>query len=172
MILLKNELKLKIENFLKNQKKKELMRENIQIIQKIEFKLMKEIHESENFEEMRKNDIESFIEFYQKFLDELNIIINNIKFINSIQNIQYYSFRLFKNIHHKLSNMRIFYHILENNNYNLYLSFNLNDKSFKNEKIENISKIELIKILNKYSLNEKKLRENLKNSKINLEKIS
>jgi hypothetical protein len=54
--------------------------------------------------------------------------------------------------------MRFFYYLNENNLYDLYLSFNLNDRRFKNEKISNLSKIELIKMKNNYSLKEREMK--------------
>lgn len=140
--MMKKELKLNIENFLKNSNKRFFNLSNEEIFQKIQFKFMRNISElSENFED---------IEYYE--------LIQKIRIEREFKNINYFSFKNFKNILHKKLNMRIFYYQSNDNEYQLYLSFNLNDRKFRNQKIENIQKKELIKILNEYSLKERKLR--------------
>jgi hypothetical protein len=145
--LMNDELRMKIENFIKNLNKKSLMKDDSIIIDLIEFKMMKEIYNS------------GLIDYREeRFINELKSMIQNERFIRMMKNISYYSFREFKNIHFKKLNMRFFYHLNENNLYDLYLSFNLNDRRFKNEKISNLSKIELIKMKNNYSLKEREMK--------------
>lgn len=129
----------KIENYLKNEKKL-LSYDNEFLLEKIQFKFMKELYE---------NNIPN-IEIFE--------LIQRIKIEKSLKNVNYYQLRNFRNILHKRQNMRIFYYQTDENEYQLYLSFNLNDKRFKNKKIENITHIELIKILNHYSKIEREMK--------------
>jgi hypothetical protein len=140
------ELLESVENFLKEKKDKYFNNySNPEIFEKMKFKFMRKFSEL-SFEEMTQISI------------KIECMIESIKIERKLKNISFYSFREFKNIHFKKLNMRFFYHLNENNLYDLYLSFNLNDRRFKNEKISNLSKIELIKMKNNYSLKEREMK--------------
>ena len=149
--IMNEELKIKIQEFINNLSKKNLSQDDEKIIEMIQFKMMKEIYES-MIEISSENDL-------LRFHNEIKSMIHNRKFLESIKNIQFYSFREFKNIEFKFLNMRFFYHLNEFNNYDLYLSFNLNQKNFKNQKIMNLSKKEIIKMKNQYLIQDKKIKK-------------
>lgn len=144
---MKNDIFKELNNYLKIQKKRFFSLSNDEILMKIKFKFMKKLSElSENLE-----DIEIY-ELIQKIRNEENF-----------KNIQYYSLINFKNIELKLLNMKIFYYQSNDNEYQLYLSFNLNNpRIFKNQRIQNISKKELNLIKNQYMIKESILKRQVK----------
>jgi hypothetical protein len=131
---------MKIENYLNlNRNKRLINKESHEIIQDLEFKFMKDFYE---------------IDFNESIMNQLIELIESIKFRLSIKNISYSSLRNFKNISHKKLNMRIFYYENENNNYEIYLSFNLNNRNFSSQRLYNQSKKDLFKILLDYKMKE------------------
>lgn len=142
----KRELMIKIENYLRNQNKRFFDLSNDEIFDMIEFKFMRDI-----FESSKESDFNENIEI--DIFEKIQLIRNEKLF----KDLNYYSLNNFKNILHKRLNMRIFYYQSDENEYHLYLSFNLNDRRFKNEK-KILDRIELIKILNHYSRKEREMK--------------
>src|SRR5690554_3890383 len=97
-------------------------------------------------------------DFYENDINEENIInlIERIKRENQYKNIRYYSLIHFENIYFKYINIKIFYYIDENKLIHLYISSNILDRFFRNEKIILESEKELKKILFKYHIQNKK----------------
>jgi hypothetical protein len=133
-------MKSKIENYLKSLKIENYSNEELS--SKIEFKFMK-FHE-----EMKELNLDLIIQNYR-----------NMKSIEKLSSFYSISKENRKFIFHKRLNMKIFIHKKENDLYDIYLSFNILDKNFRNQKLENQSRIEMIKIKNKYQIQERKLRE-------------
>jgi hypothetical protein len=133
-------MKSKIEYYLKSIKIENFSNE--EIISKIEFKFMK-FHE-----ELRELNLELIIQNYR-----------NMKSIERLSSYYSISKENRKMIFHKRLNMKIFIHKKDDDLYDIYLSFNILDKNFRNQKLSNQSKIEMIKIKNKYLIQENKRKK-------------
>ena len=116
-----------------------------------------ELSEKIKFEFMREL-ISSKLYDNEDYLMKIYIEYNDFMMRNKMKNIQIYQMINFKNILLKYSNMRIYYHQIESDKYEIFISYNLNSRLFKNEK-KIMNEKEMKKLINKFRLEDYKMKK-------------